>query len=450
MAEGKSISQMRRDAFAIFQAALNAVNPETLVHNAIALNGDNLLVDGSAYSIKEINRIFVLGAGKASVRMAKALESLLGSFITDGAIITKYGYFEPLKKIEVIEAGHPLPDEAGLKGSKKIIDLATKAEESDLILFLISGGGSALFIQPCPGISLENKRKLTSLLLSCGATIHEINAIRKHISQIKGGKFARLIYPATAINLILSDVIGDDPSIIASGPMAPDSSTFAECWSILEKYGITEKIPSSIIRHLQKGLKGQAKETARQGEASLKKVKIIIIGNNRLAIKEAEKKAESLGYKSIILSSFISGEAREAARFHCAIAKEILSSGNPVAPPACVISGGEVTVTLRGNGKGGRSQELALAAALEMSNWKNIVAFCAGTDGTDGPTEAAGAIADNHSIKNAMEKGLDANEYLANNNSYHFFQQLNDLIITNPTYTNVMDLYLFLIAKAKQ
>jgi len=439
---------MRSDAFAIFQSALKAVNPETLIHNTIALKKHNLCINNTTYSLEKIDSIFVLGAGKASARMAKALEKILGKYITDGAIITKYGYSEPLEKIEVIEAGHPLPDEEGLKGSRKIIDLAKRAGESDLILFLISGGGSALFIQPCKGISLKDKIQLTSLLIRCGANIHEINTIRKHISQIKGGKFARLLYPATVINLILSDVIGDEPSVIASGPLAPDRSTFNDCWSILDKYGITEEVPSSIIHHLQKGLEGKVEETAREEESSLKNLKTIIIGNNRLAISKAKKKAESLGYKSLILSSFISGEAKEAARFHSAIAKEILISGNPISPPACIISGGETTVTLRGDGKGGRSQELALAAALEINNWKNIVVFCAGTDGTDGPTDAAGAISDCNSIKYAAEKGLDANEYLTNNNSYHFFQQLNDLIITKPTYTNVMDLYLFLISRA--
>ncbi len=445
MNKGKSLIQMRKEALEIFHSALKIVNPERLILNNLSLKGTTLWIKNHPYDLDKINKLYILGIGKASAKMAKAVESLLGDHISAGVVITKYEYGESLDIIKVIEAAHPLPDAAGLSGSKKIIDLAQQAGKNDLILFLISGGGSALFIQPINGISLEDKIQLTSILLASGATIYEINTIRKHISQIKGGRFAQLAYPAHLAGLVLSDVIGDDTSFIASGPITADNTTYQDCWDILDEYKIKEKIPPSILKHLEKGLKKEIDETPKKGDTIFNQIIEIIIGNNRLALNQAKKEAELQGYNTLILSSLMSGEAKELAYFQSAIAKEILASNNPIRPPACIISGGETTVTLKGNGKGGRNQELTLASAIEISTQENIVAFCAGTDGTDGPTDAAGAVADSFTIQRALKKGIDAHKYAENNDSYHFFQQLDDLIITGPTYTNVMDLYIFLV-----
>jgi glycerate 2-kinase len=445
MVSGKPIYQMRKEALEIFQSALKTINPERLIFDNLSLKGSTLYVKNHPCDLDKINNLYILGIGKAAAKMAQALEKILDNRITDGLVITKYGYGETLHKIEVIEAGHPLPDESGLSGSKKIIEIAQKAGENDLILFLISGGGSALFTQPVNGISLQDIIQLTSLFLSSGATIYEINTLRKHISQVKGGRFAQFAYPAQVIGLILSDVIGDDPSFIASGPITADNTTYNKCWDILVKYNIRQKIPPSIKKHIEKGLQGKINETPKKAEPIFEQVKAVVIGNNRLALIQAKKEAELLGYNTFILSSYMRGEAKEVACFHSAVAKEILTSHNPIKPPACIISGGETTVTLKGNGKGGRSQELALAAAIEISTWENIVAFCAGTDGTDGPTDAAGAVADSFTVQRAEEKGINAYKYAANNDSYNFFKQLNDLIITGPTYTNVMDIYIFMV-----
>jgi glycerate 2-kinase len=445
MTTGKSIYQMRKEALKIFQSALKTVNPERLIFDNLSLKGNTLYVKNHPYDLDKIDSLYILGIGKAAAKMAQALEKLLGDKITAGLVITKYGYGEILHKIEVIEAGHPLPDESGLSGSKKIIEIAQKAGENDLMLFLISGGGSALFTQPVNGISLQDIIQLTSLLLGSGATIHEINTLRKHISQVKGGRFSQCAYPAQLIGLILSDVIGDDPSFIASGPITADNTTYKECWDILSKYNIRQKIPPSIKKHIEKGLQGKINETPKKAEPIFKQVRAVVIGTNRLALIQAKKEAELLGYNTLILSSYMRGEAKEVACFHSAVAKEILTSHNPIKPPACIISGGETTVTLKGNGKGGRCQELALAAAIEIKTWENIVAFCAGTDGTDGPTDAAGAVADSFTIQRAQEKGINAHKYAANNDSYRFFEQLDDLIITGPTCTNVMDLYIFMV-----
>ncbi|MEE8448421.1 MAG: DUF4147 domain-containing protein, partial [Thermodesulfobacteriota bacterium] len=308
------------------------------------------------------------------------------------------------------------------------------------------GGGSALLPLPVSGISLEEKQRTTELLLACGAGIDEVNAIRKHISRIKGGGLARLVYPATLICFILSDAVGDPLDVIASGPTVPDSTTFSQCLEIMEKYDLTDKVPATVLRHIQRGVKDPGLETPKSAEPGFKKIQNIIIANNMQALKAAARKAEQLGYRPLILSSMVEGETREVARVHAAIAREIASSGHPLPPPACILSGGETTVTLRGKGLGGRNQEFALACALALAGLNRVVVLSGGTDGTDGPTDAAGAIVGGSTVKRAHRLSLDPAAFLRNNDSYHFFERLGDLLITGPTLTNVMDLRIMLIS----
>jgi hydroxypyruvate reductase len=339
-----------------------------------------------------------------------------------------------------------LPDEAGHTGARAIVGLAQQAGAGDLIFCVLSGGGSALLPCPADGISLDDKRQTTRILLDCGATIQETNAIRKHISKVKGGTLARLAFPATIISLILSDVIGDDLASIASGPTAPDATTFADCLSIARRYGVEKKIPTAVLHLLHRGADRRAEETPKVGDAVFRNVQNVLVGNNRLALEAARRGAQGLGYNTLLLSSFISGETREVAAVHGAIAREIIATGNPVDRPACVISGGETTVTIRGAGLGGRNQEFALAAAVETAGLDNVVILSGGSDGTDGPTRAAGAVADGTTVARAKRIGLDARLFLRNNDSYHFFEPLGDLLVTGPTFTNVMDLRLVLVA----
>ncbi|MBW2593761.1 MAG: glycerate kinase, partial [Deltaproteobacteria bacterium] len=343
-------------------------------------------------------------------------------------------------------AGHPVPDQNGENGALAISAMAESAESDDLIICLISGGGSALMPLPAQGLSLADKQKTTGVLLACGAAIHEINTIRKHLSDIKGGMLARAANPATLVSLILSDVVGDDLDVIASGPCVPDSSTFADCMDIITGYGIEEHLPETVAVHLKAGLSGQIPETPKAGDSAFEKTRNLIIGRNIDAVNAAKSAAKNLGYHTLILSSMIEGETRDVARVHGAIAREVVKTGNPMPPPLCILSGGETTVTIKGRGLGGRNQEFALAAAMDIAGYENITVLSGGTDGTDGPTDAAGAVADGTTIARAGALGLAPHQYLSNNDAYHFFEPLGDLIKTGPTNTNVMDLRIILIS----
>ncbi len=425
---------MRRHALSIFRAAVEAADPRKTVKAALAK------LDASRY-----RRIFVVGAGKASAAMAQAAEQALGRRIAGGWINTKDGHLAPLRRITLHEASHPVPDARGVEGARRIAQIASEAGEGDLLLCLISGGGSALLPLPLEPVTLEEKQETTRLLLACGATIHEINAVRKHLSAIKGGRLARLAQPAEVLALLLSDVVGDPLDVIGSGPAAPDTSTFATAWAVIEKYGLQKKIPARVRRLLQDGLEGKIQETPKPGDACFRRTRNVIVGSNRLAVDAAARKARELGYRPLVLSTTIEGETRDIAAMHAAIAREIVTSGRPARPPVCVISGGETTVTLRGQGLGGRNQEFALAAAIALEGVPGVLAFSAGTDGTDGPTDAAGAMADGATVARAASIGLDAKKALNGNDSYRFFQPLGDLVMTGPTGTNVMDVRLMLV-----
>jgi len=440
-----NIARARKDALAIFQAGVKAVDPAHAIKKHLMLEGNRLTAGETIYDLAAFDRISVIGAGKASAAMARAMEEILDKRLNSGLVITKYNHALPLDKVQVIEAGHPVPDLAGFRGAQKIIQFLEQRNEKDLVFFLISGGGSALLPYPHEGLTLEDKRDVTKILLAVGANIQEINTLRKHLSQVKGGRLAKIAHPATLISLILSDVIGDDLDSIASGPTVPDRSTFRDCVDIVEKYQITDRLPSVVADIFNKGIRGEIEDTPEAGDPAFERTQNLIIGSNIKAVEEAAKKATELGYNTLILSTFIEGETRDVAGVHAAIAKEILSSGNPIERPACVISGGETTVTIRGGGKGGRNQEFSLAAAIDIDGLENVVLLSAGTDGTDGPTDAAGAISDGATVVRARKLGMDPNHYLRENDSYHFFKALGDLILTGPTFTNVMDLRLVFV-----
>jgi len=444
--ETMNINKLKSDARTIFEAGLEAVDPEVAVHNHLKRSGDKLELNDKYYTLSDYENVYVIGMGKAAASMAKAVEDILGDELAAGIVNVKYGHTAPLKKIKINEAAHPVPDESGISGSREIIELLNKTGEKDLVICLISGGGSALLPCPAGGLTLEDKQIVTQSLLECGADIHEINSIRKHISAVKGGRLAALAYPSSMISLILSDVIGDNLDVIASGPTVLDTHTFHDCRNIIDKYKLSEKVPKRVIGYIERGCSGEIEDTPKTGSPVFERTQNAIVGSNILAVKAAKDKAQELGYNSFILSTFIHGETEEVAKVHTAIAKEIKSSGNPVNKPACILSGGETTVTIQGKGKGGRNQEFVLAAAIDIDGLDNIVVLSGGTDGNDGPTDAAGAIADGTTIQRANAMGLNAYEFLCENNSYNFFKHLGDLLITGPTNTNVMDLRIVLVS----
>ena len=445
-------TRLKKDALAIFKSALAAVEPASAVTAALSRNKNSLEIMSGGRAVKEIdlgkvNRVFIVGAGKATAPMAKAVEKKLGAKLDEGIISVKKGHGLALKKTTVLEAAHPVPDQAGVRAAKKIQKLLESTEEGDLVFSLISGGGSALLPLPVDGVKLSEKQAVTKMLLACGAPIHEINAVRKHLSGIKGGQMARMAAPAQVVNLMLSDVIGDDMDTIASGPFVPDRSTYEEVAVVLAKYKLMKQVPAAVRNHLKRGLTGQIEETPKPGDKFFKAVTNVIIGSNRLCLLAARDAAREKGYRPLILSSLIEGETREVAKVHTAIAREVVESGNPIKAPACLISGGETTVTLKGKGKGGRNQEFALAAGMDLDGLDNVLVFSAGTDGTDGPTDAAGAVVDVSTCRRAFDANLSPQKYLEENNAYPFFEKLKDLVKTGPTRTNVMDVRLVLIDK---
>jgi len=448
---GNASSPLIRKAREIVQDAIeeafNAVDPKKVIRSKVTLNGNQLNMNGEIFDLAGFKRIFVMGGGKASGSMAEAIEEILGERIEDGLIVVPHGTASRYKteRIKFQEASHPIPDESSLQGARKLLDLASQAEENDLIIFLVSGGGSSLMAIPRDGIPLTDKKKATEMLLKSGATINEMNTIRKHISGFKGGFFARRAYPATIISLLLSDVIGDQLDVIASGPTVPDSTTFNDAVYILKKYDLWEKTPMSIRSVLSKGVRRLIQETPKSDDPAFRRVHNIIVGSNRLACSAAIGSLNKSGLKTLFLTSLVKGEARDLGLMLGAIGKEILATGNPLQPPVGVVVGGETTVTVTGKGKGGRNQEIALGAALEISCLNRVVVASASTDGIDGPTDAAGAIVDGDTITRSEGMKLDAKEYLKNNDSYSFFSKLGDLIYTGPSGTNVNDLSILIV-----
>lgn len=426
----------------IFFSALEAVDPYQAVTRHIESIGD-------FYEKGRFQKLMVFGFGKAVSPMLRALMERMGDRVNGGAAITKYGYGSTQPEqwsVPVFEAGHPLPDQAGLKATEELMGQVKGFDTHTLGVCLISGGGSALLVAPYPGISLEEKIRTTDLLLKAGADIDALNTVRKHLSSVKGGRLAEMAYPGTLRSLILSDVIGDKLDVIASGPTAPDRSTYQEALAVLRRYVPEEKFPASVLKVLSRGAAGQIAETPKHGSPIFQRVENRIIGSNQTALEAAGNRASRLGYETTVLSNEIQGEAREAGRRLAARALEFKRArGSGRSGKVCLLSGGETTVTVKGAGKGGRNMELALAFAMEIDRIAGITLLSAGTDGTDGPTEAAGALVDGRTLARAREAGLEGANFLAANDSYHFFAQTGELFITGPTNTNVMDLQIVLI-----
>jgi len=427
------------------ESALNAVDPKRIIKSRISLQNSVLKVNGYSFDLKRFKHVYVVGGGKASGSMAEALEQILSKHITDGFINIPRGTNHKTKVIKLHEASHPIPDETGVEGTRRILEIAEKAGENDLVICLISGGGSSLMPLPRGDISIVDKKKITEALLKCGATINEINTVRKHISNFKGGWLAKKAYPATVLNLILSDVIGDPLDFIASGPTVPDSTTFHEAVKILKKYELWNTVPESIRKVLSDGEKGLIPETPKADDQVFKKVFTVVVGNNRFASLAACESLRSNGLNTLLLTSTLEGEARHVGTVLASIAREISISQNPVSKPAGIVAGGETTVTVKGKGLGGRNQEIALSAALKLEGMNGVVLASLSTDGVDGPTDAAGAIVDGKTLERAANKGLNPEEFLAENNSYNFFSELGDLIFTGPTGTNVNDVSVIIV-----
>ncbi|MBI4735506.1 MAG: glycerate kinase [candidate division NC10 bacterium] len=438
------LDELRKAARKIFDAAVRAVDAAAAVRRHLRREDSRLRVGQETLDLGDVRQIVVVGCGKAAAPMAAAVEDVLADRIRRGVVVTKYGHVQPTRVIRIHEAGHPVPDEAGVAGTRAILDHVRGLGPKDLVLVLISGGGSALTPAPVDGILLSEKQALTKSLLACGADIREINTLRKHISRVKGGQLARAAQPARVVALILSDIVGDPLDAIASGPTVPDPTTFADALRILDKYRIRGEVPATVRARLEAGTRGEVPETPKPEDPLFARVHNLIVGSNIQALEAARSEAHALGLTPLILSSSIEGETREIARMHAALAREVRTSGNPVTPPACLISGGETTVTLRGSGKGGRNQEFVLAAALDIAGLPDTVILSAGTDGTDGPTDAAGAIADGETCGRALALGLNPRAALDGNDAYPFFEKLGDLILTGPTNTNVMDVRLVL------
>lgn len=450
------------NAESIFLAAVARVDPVPMIQQALRIDSVGRLVvlpgerDESTYDLADFDRIFVTGMGKASARMALGLENVLGSRLSGGIVAVKEGHLEELGRIRLIESSHPVPDGRSVEASRTVLELGasmgTTLNSRDLVIVLVSGGGSSLLCAPAPGISLDDKIAVTRLLLSCGATIHEMNCVRKHLSAVKGGQLATALAPATVLALVLSDVIGDELDTIASGPTVPDSTSFADALQIVRRYGIEDSLPASVALRLHCGAaggEGAPCETPKPGDPVFEHSKTVLVGTNRLALEAANAEAQRLGYNTLVLSSRLTGEARELALTFLGIGQDIVASGFPLQAPACIIAGGETTVTLRGKGRGGRNQEMALAflAALGRSGKasERLTFLSGGTDGNDGPTDAAGAVVNAGLYDSARSLGLDIDAALKANDSYTYFKKAGGLLMTGPTNTNVCDVQVLLV-----
>lgn len=433
----------RQNAIDIYLTGVEAVRPNSLIQKIVSVNGNTLKIKHLIFDISLLENIYIVGAGKASASMAQAIEKILGHRITGGHIITKYDHALPLRYITLTEAGHPIPDENGVRGSENILSIVKSATERDLIIFLISGGGSALLIDIPEGCTLDDVKCTNRILLEAGANIREINCIRKHISSIKGGLLAKFAAPSKLVSLILSDVIGDPLDVIASGPTVVDPTTFSDAISIIDKYGIETEMPINIMKVIRDGLRKNRPETLKESDDELRYVNNIIIGNNVIALEAAKDKAESLGYKSVIITNQLEGDIGDVASYILNTVKNYVIPNSSV--KKCLLFAGEPTIKVTGKGAGGRNQHLALILSGLIKEIPEITILSGGTDGTDGPTDAAGAVVDNFTWQHAVDLNLDISHYIENFNSYNFFKQEGGLIITGATQTNVMDLVIAFI-----
>jgi hydroxypyruvate reductase len=405
-------------------------------------HGDRLVAGGERLGLSTVDRIIVLGCGKAGAAMAAVVEEILGDRIGEGLVVVKDGHLAPTRRVRVVEAGHPVPDARGERAAAQLLELAIGAGPRDLVLFLVSGGGSALTPAPALPVTLPEKQAVTRDLLAAGAAIGELNAVRKHLSRFKGGQLARAAAPARVLTLVLSDVIGDPLDVIASGPTAPDPTRFGDALDVLRDRGVLDSAPESVRARLAAGARGEIAETPKPGDALFERVTNLVVGNNSVIARAAVERARALGYDPVLLTRALQGEAREVGR-------DLVRRARQLRPPACLIAAGETTVTVRGSGRGGRCQEFALAAALEVDGVEDVAVLAAGTDGTDGPTDAAGALVDGATVARARRAGLDVKAALEDNDAYRLLSATGDLIVSGPTNTNLLDLYVVLRAAAR-
>jgi hydroxypyruvate reductase len=435
--------EYQKELRAILDAGLAAVAPDGALARHVRLQGDHLLVGDAPYAL-ESRRLLVVGAGKGAAPMAAALEELLGDRLTQGLVVVKEGHGLPLARIRLAEASHPVPDERGESATHEMLRMAQSAGEHDLVICLVTGGASALTPALATGVTLADMRRTTELLLECGASIHEMNAVRKHLSVYTGGRLAAAAAPAPVLTLIVSDVVGDNLDVIGSGPTAPDASTFAQCMEIVTRFGIRERLPASVLLRLADGSAGVISETPKANDPLFLHVRNERIATNRQALDAAAEAAKRLGYVPRILTASLTGEsrqnARELAEQACREA-EALHAGDP---PLCLLFGGETTLSVHGRGRGGRNMEMAVIAAQGLRGRKGIAAGFADTDGTDGPTDAAGGFASGSTLDEAAKLGLDPQPYLDNNDCYVFLEKCGHLLVTGPTRTNVMGMGIFL------
>ncbi|MCU0237316.1 MAG: glycerate kinase [Acidobacteria bacterium] len=448
--------KMERPARLIFNAALEAADPGLAVSRTLALDrgaGDGHLLlraAGHAYRLDDFHRLLVVGGGKAAARMGQAVEEILADRIDSGLLVTRRGHAAPLRRLRLVEAAHPVPDEAGMRAAQEMIALLAGLNEKTLVLCLLSGGASALMAAPASGVLLADKQAVTDLLLKAGAAIDELNAVRKHLSAIKGGRLAKAAFPATVLTLILSDVIGDRLDVIASGPTAPDDTTFDDAAAVISKYGLWERLPVRAAAYLRRGLEGREAETIKKDDPCFRRTAHVLVGSLSQALDAAAVRAGELGFPAQVITRELQGEARQAARFLAGRAQQAREA-LPPAGRGCLLSGGETTVRVRGKGRGGRNQEMALAFALEIAGNEGIEMLAAGSDGNDGPTDAAGAIVDGATVAAGKNLGLDAALFLENNDSYSYFSELDargggrSHVRTGPTGTNVMDIQVILV-----
>ncbi len=435
---------LRQHARALLDAALRAADAEESVRRHLNRAGDRLSVGDLQLDLAEFDRVWVVGFGKASASMARAVEACLGDRVSGGVVVTKFGHGLPLRRVEVLEASHPLPGPEGEVAARRVVALLRQAGARDLVVVLISGGGSALLPLPAEGLTLQDKVAVTDLLLRSGATIGEVNTVRKHLSAVKGGWLARAASPARVVGLVASDVLGNPLDAVASGPFSPDPTTYTDALAVLDRYGLLEQVPASVRAHLERGARGDLPDTPKPGDAAFERVSLRVVVDVGEAVEAARDQAQRLGYHAVVLTTWLEGEAREVGRVVAALAREEAVQDRPVPKPACLVMGGETTVSVRGGGRGGRNQELALSAALGIAGLRGVLVASFATDGSDGPTDAAGAFADGDTVQRGRALGLDAGVYLARNDSYTFFDALQDLVRTGPTGTNVNDLVLVL------
>jgi glycerate 2-kinase len=440
-------SRHKEAVLSILHAALQAVDPVQAVTRHIRLDASqNLLVQDRSYQLDRYRRVLVVGAGKAGAPMTEAVVNLLEDRLERAIVVVKEGYaninlpHRLSNRVSLIEAGHPIPDMRGQEGAQQILELLKSTTEEDLVICLISGGGSAIISSPIRPMNISDIQEMTSLLLHCGASIEEINTLRKHTEQLKGGQLARLASPAQVISLILSDVVGNPLEVIASGPTVPDSSTYEQALAIIDNYQLRQEMPDRIINHLEKGKRKEVIDTPKPGDPIFNRVQNVITGSNYLAAQASLDEAKKHKFNTQLLTTYLQGEARQAGRFMAAIVRQIADSQQPIQRPACLICGGETTVTIQGVGTGGRNMEMALGTVMDLHDISNIMFITLATDGGDGPTDAAGAIVTGETLQRSQQLGMNPLEYLNNNDSYTYFNTLGDIIKTGPTQTNVNDL----------